>query len=53
LWSGLCFCFLALNNFLVFVDIVLLPDIDLTVLRLVTALAAIAVLLYGFVWEIE
>jgi hypothetical protein len=53
LWSGLCFCFLALNNFLVFVDIVLLPDLDLTVLRLLTALAAIGVLLYGFIWEIE
>lgn len=53
LWSGLCFCLLALNNLLVFVDIVLLPDVDLTTLRSLTALAAIGVLLYGFVWEIE
>lgn len=53
LWSGLCFCLLALNNLLVFIDIVLLPDVDLTELRLATSLAAVAVLLYGFIWEIE
>jgi Family of unknown function (DUF5985) len=53
LWSGLCFCLLALNNLLVFIDIVLLPDIDLAQLRLATLLAAVAVLLYGFIWEIE
>jgi Family of unknown function (DUF5985) len=51
LWSSVCFCLLALNNLLVFVDIILLPNIDLTSLRSVTALAAILVLLYGFVWE--
>jgi hypothetical protein len=53
LWSGLCFCLLGLNNLLVFVDIVLLPDIDLALWRSLTALAAVAVLIYGFVWEIE
>ena len=53
LWSSLCFGFLALNNLLVFVDIILLPNIDLLPLRSLTALAAISVLLYGFVWEIE
>jgi hypothetical protein len=42
-----------LNNLLVFIDIVLLPDIDLAQLRLATLLAAVAVLLYGFIWEIE
>lgn len=53
LWSAICFCLLALNNLLVFVDIILLPNIDLTLPRSVAALAAVAVLLYGFVWEIE
>lgn len=51
-WSALCFCMLALNNLLVFVDIVLLPAIDLSSWRLATALAAICLLLYGFVWEL-
>lgn len=53
LWSAICFTLLAVNNLLVFIDIVLLPNVDLSVLRLVTSLAGVAVLLYGFVWEIE
>jgi hypothetical protein len=53
LWSAICFCLLALNNLLVFVDIVLLPQVDLAIWRSLTSLTAVAVLLYGFVWEIE
>lgn len=53
LWSSLCFGFLACNNLLVFVDIILLPDLDLVPWRSLTALLAVAVLLYGFIWEIE
>lgn len=52
-WSALCFGLLAVNNLLVFVDIVLLPDVDLLLLRMVTSLAAIGVLLYGFIWELD
>ena len=50
-WSSLCFALLALNNLLVVVDILLLPDTDLTMIRLVESLAAVSVLLYGFIWE--
>jgi hypothetical protein len=53
LWSALCFCLLAINNLLVFVDIIVLPEIDLKLWRSLTSFAAVAVLLYGFVWEIE
>lgn len=54
LWSGLCFCLLALNSFLVFLDIVVLPTtINLTLIRLLTTLLALVVLLYGFVWEVD
>ena len=53
LWSSLCFGLLALNNLLVFVDIILLPDLDLVPFRSLTALGAGALLLYGFIWEIE
>lgn len=53
LWSSLCFCLLSLNSLLVFVDIILLPNIDLTWLRLATSLVGVSVLLYGFVWEID
>lgn len=52
LWSGLCFAGLALNNVLLFVDLVLLPsEIDLALVRSGTALAAIIILLIGLVWE--
>jgi hypothetical protein len=53
LWSSLCFGLLALNNLLVFVDIILLPGVNLVPFRSLTALGAIGVLLYGFIWEIE
>ncbi|HWD58277.1 MAG TPA: DUF5985 family protein [Stellaceae bacterium] len=53
LWSASCFCLLAFNNLLVFVDLVLLPSIDLTMLRSLTSLTAVAVLIYGFIWEID
>lgn len=53
LWSALCFCLLALNNLLVFLDIIVLPEIDLTLWRSLSSLTAVAVLLYGFIWEIE
>jgi hypothetical protein len=50
-WSGLCFVGLAMNNLLLFVDLIVVPDTDLAVLRSVTALASIAVLLGGLIWE--
>ena len=51
LWSGLCFGGLALNNALVFVDLVLLPNVNLYALRLATTLVSMALLLYGLIWE--
>jgi hypothetical protein len=34
LWSGLCFVFLTLNNVLLFLDLVVFPDIDFRPYRL-------------------
>jgi Family of unknown function (DUF5985) len=51
LWSGICFFGLAISNFLVFVDLVILPEIDLYRWRLVTAAVSMLVLLYGLIWE--
>jgi hypothetical protein len=53
LWTAACFVLLAVNSFLVVVDLVLLPNVDLQILRLTTTLAAVATLIYGFVWEID
>lgn len=54
LWSSLCFVGLALNNLLLFIDLVVLPaDIDLVFWRQVTTLLSLSVLLYGFIWEAD
>jgi hypothetical protein len=53
LWSALAFIALAASNLLLFIDIVLLPDVDLLPARQLSALAAVGLLLYGFIWEID
>ncbi len=53
LWSSICFLFLAANNLVVVVDMLLIPDISFRLLRLALALCAVAVLLFGFVWDVE
>ena len=53
LWSGLCFLLLAANNLLVVFDLLVLPDLDMRVERLLLALAALAVLLFGFIWDLK
>ena len=51
LWSGLCFCGLALSNVLVFIDLVLVPTVDLFLWRLAMGIIGMAFLLYGLIWE--
>lgn len=51
LWSAVCFFGLAVNNLLVFVDLVLLPNVNLYLLRLAIATASMVLLLYGLIWE--
>jgi hypothetical protein len=51
LWSGLCFAGLALNNILLLVDKRLVPAMDLSLWRTLPAVAGVALLLYGLVWE--
>ena len=53
LWSAVCFGFLALNNLALVFDLVVWPDsVDLRLLRLTLALAAVVSLIWGFVWEV-
>ena len=52
-WSGLCFAGMTINNLLLLLDKVALPDLDLTALRLVTALVALLLLLFGLIYEKE
>ena len=52
LWSGLCFVGLTAANLLLVVD-QLNPAIDLHMARLAAGAAAMALLVYGLVWEVE
>jgi hypothetical protein len=51
LWSGLCFAGLAANNVLLLIDKRVMPSLDLSLWRTLPALAGLALLLYGLVWE--
>jgi hypothetical protein len=53
LWCGLCFVILTVENVVLFVDKVVVPEADLTVLRRSLALGGVMVLLYGLVWEVR
>ena len=59
LLSGWCFVGLAINNLLLFVDLVIYPGttilvapgIDLAIVRSMIALAAVTALLVGLIWD--
>jgi hypothetical protein len=51
LWSGLCFAVLTISYFLVALDLVFLRAIDLYTWRLGATAMAMALLLYGLIWE--
>lgn len=51
LWSGLCFSGLTLSNALVFVDLVLLPNLDLYLVREAATAFSVLILLFGMIWE--
>jgi hypothetical protein len=52
LWSALCFTFLALNNLLLVIDLLVVASPDLRLQRLLLALAGVSVLLFGFIWDL-
>lgn len=51
LWASLCFAGLALNNVLLFIDLRVVPSIDLSAWRSLPALAGLAILIYGLIWD--
>lgn len=53
MWSALCFGLLGLNNLVVIFDLLILPDVNFKETRLAFSLAAVSVLLFGFVWDLE
>ncbi|MFO0611869.1 MAG: DUF5985 family protein [Polyangiaceae bacterium] len=51
LWSSIGFAGFAANNVLVFLDLVIVPSVDLSLPRNIAAFAGATVLLAGFAWE--
>ena len=52
-WSGLCFCCMTVNNLVLMLDKIVFPEMNLLPLRLITALVAVSLLLYGLIFEKE
>ena len=50
-WSFIGFIGLALNNVLVFVDLVLVPTTDLALVRTLAGAVGLLALLYGLIWS--
>jgi hypothetical protein len=48
-WSGACFLLLSLSNALIFVDVVIMPNVNLLTLRNMLTLCGLSLLLYALV----
>jgi hypothetical protein len=53
LWSFVGFIGLAVNNVLVYIDLVLVPSVDLAGPRTLAGAVGLVALLYGLLWEQE
>lgn len=53
MWSAWCFVGLTLNSVLLVVDLTILPQVDLSLIRAIPALIGVALLIFGLVWEGE
>jgi hypothetical protein len=53
LWSSLCFVGLAINNVLLVVDFIILPEHNLSTVRHLPALVGMLLLVYGLIWDSE
>ena len=50
-WSAFCFIALAINSVLVFIDVIVVPETDLGVLRSLVALTGLGGLLFALIWD--
>ncbi|RZA36013.1 MAG: hypothetical protein EOP92_07510 [Lysobacteraceae bacterium] len=52
-WSGLCFAVMTANNLFLIFDKIVFPNVDFMPLRVISALVACLLLLYGLIYEKE
>ena len=48
-WSALAFLAFAVSNILLFIDLIVLPQVDLSVVRSAATLGGVLLLLYGLI----
>lgn len=53
LWCGVFFVAMALENTILFVDVIVVPHIDLSDIRRAVPLTGLFLLLYGLIWEVK
>lgn len=53
LWNLWCFAWLAVNNVLLVLDLAVIKDVDLSTVRLATALIGLLVLLFGLIYDTQ
>jgi hypothetical protein len=51
LWCGIFFIALAIENSILFVDRMIVPEIDLASIRSGLALVGMGLLMYGLIWD--
>jgi hydrogenase/urease accessory protein HupE len=51
LWTSACFVGLALNNVLLFIDLIVVPGVDFGIWRSATTIVALLTLIVGLIWE--
>jgi hypothetical protein len=52
-WCGIFFVMMAAENSILFVDLIVVPKIDLSDIRRAIALLGLILLLYGLIWEVK
>jgi hypothetical protein len=50
-WASLCFAGLMIDNIILYVDVVVVPDVNLAIWRKLPGLLATTVLVFGLIWE--
>lgn len=50
-WSSVCFLGLTFDNVLLYADLIVVPDTNLTLVRRGIALASLMSLVFGLVWD--
>jgi hypothetical protein len=52
-WSALGFLGMALNNILLVLDVLVVPHLDLSIVRTLPAVLGVCVWVWGFVWDTQ